>query len=380
MARFLEIVVAFLLVAALGVVVALFLPSHRSYTHAVETNRPINVVFDMLNGFQRFNDWNHMKVIDPNVQFTLSGPASGVGARLEFRSSNPRIGSGSWEIIESVPGERIVFALDTPTMGHNKTMRFRFERTGRQQRNVEISKRYRVEYGWNLIGRFAGIYVASNMGRQVQLSLRTLNNALAGIPRVDYTLYPHPFEVVDLPARNVLQVEVQAPLADDGVAVSMTNQRQWMDRVMAANNLVADGPLRIVTLDRSSESYTFIMQLPVRDAEAPEGASSAPSVAELPALQVAITGEGNTVTFAQTPPLRAASTKWIGPAPGLQRVRDTIRAWALVRGLVPEPGAQGFDDYRVAIADMLGPEAEFQAFVPLAAATAPLVAAAPAAP
>lgn len=367
MARFLEIVMATLLVVALGVVVALFLPATRSYTHTVETNRPINVVFDMLNGFQRFNDWNHMKIIDPAVEFTLSGPASGVGARLDFRSSNPRIGTGSWEIIESVPGERIVFAIDTPAMGHNKTMRFSFERTGRNQRNVEISKRYRVEYGWNLIGRFAGIYVASNMGRQVQLSLRTLNNALAGIPRVDYTLYPHPFQVVDIPARNVLQVEVIAPLADDGVAVSMTNQRQWMDRVMTANNLVADGPMRIVTLDRSAESYTFIMQLPVRLSEAPEGASSAPSVAELPVLDVSITGEGNTVTLAQTAPMRAANTLWVGPAPGLQRVRDTIRAWALVRGLVPEPGAQGFDDYTVAIPDMLSPEAEFQAFVPLAA-------------
>lgn len=369
MARFLEIVVAMLLVVALGIVVALFLPAQRSYTHAVETNRPVNVVFDMLNGFQRFNDWNHMKIIDPAVEFTLSGPASGVGSRLEFRSNNPRIGSGSWEIVESVPGERIVFAIDTPTMGHNKTMRFSFERTGRNQRNVEISKRYRVEYGWNLIGRFAGIYVASNMGRQVQLSLRTLNNALAGIPRVDYTLYPHPFQVVDVPARNVLQVEVQAPLANDGVAVSMTNQRKWMDRVMTDSGLVADGPLRIVTLDRNAESYTFTMQLPVRKTDAPEGASSAATLAELPVLEVTVAGEGNTVALAQTAPLRAANTLWVGPAPGLQRVRDTIRAWALVRGLTPEPGAQGFDDYSVAIPDMLNPEAEFQAFVPLAAPT-----------
>ena len=370
MARILEIVVAVLLVALLGVIVALFLPAHRSYSHSVETNRPINVVFDMLNGFQRFNDWNLMKIIDPEIKFALSGPASGVGARLEFDSTNPRIGKGSWEIIESIPGERIVFALDTPSMGENKKITFVFDRTGRNQRNVEITQRYRVEYGWNLIGRYAGMYVASNVGKQVELSLRTLNNALAGIPRVDYTLYEHPIQVVDVPARNVLKVDVQAPLANDGVAVSLTNQMKWMDKVIADSNLAKDGPLRIVTIDRNSESYTFTMLLPVRAKDAPEGASSAATVAELPVLTAKVEGDGNTVALAQTPPLRAASTKWVGPAPALQRVRDTVRAWAMVRGLTLEPGAQGFDDYKVGIPDMLNPDAEFEAYVPLAAPTA----------
>jgi len=370
MARILEMIVAVLLVALLGVIVALFLPAHRSYSHAVETNRPVNVVFALLNGFQRFNDWNHMKIIDPEIKYTLSGPASGVGARLDYDSANPRIGKGSWEIVESVPGERIVFALDTPAMGENKKITFRFDRTGRNQRNVEITQRYRVDYGWNLAGRYAGMYVASNVGKQVELSLRTLNNALASIPRVDYTIYKHPIQVVDIPARNVLKVDVQAPLANDGVAVSLTNQMKWMDKVIADSSLAKDGPLRIVTIDRSSESYTFTMLLPVRARDAAEGSSAAATVADLPVLTARVEGEGNNVALAQMPPLRAATTKWIGPAPGLQRVRDTVRAWAMVRGLALEPGAQGFDDYKVGIPQMLDPEAEFEAFVPLAAPAA----------
>lgn len=369
MTRLLEIAVAFLLVVLVGVVVGLFLPSYRSYSHTVETNRPINVVFDLLNGFQRFNDWNNMRILDPAVQMTLSGPASGVGARLEFRSTNPRIGEGSWELIESVPGERITFRVEDPRMGHNKTMRFTFDRTGRNLRNVEITQRYRVEYGFNLIGRYAGIYVASNVGKSIQLSLRRLNNFIATVPRVDYTLYDHPFQVVDLPARNMLKVDVEAPLRDHGVAISMINQLQWMDRVKQANNLVQDGPLRIVTIDRTAESYSFTMLLPVRAEDALEGASAAPSLAELAPLEVAITGEGNQVVFTQVPPIRAANTRWVGPAPGLQRVRDTLRTWAMVRGFTIE--GDGFDEYLVAIPEMLSPEAEFQAYLPLQTAATP---------
>lgn len=369
MARFLEFFVASLLVAILGLAVGFSLPAHRSYTHSVETNRPLNVVFDMLNGFQRFNDWNRMQQIDPNVKFTLSGPASGVGAKLEYSSLNPRVGKGSWELIESIPGEEIVYRLENSALGTNKTMRFRFDRTGRSQRNVEIKQRYRVEYGMNLIGRYAGMYVASNVGDGIKASLRTLSNALAGVPRVDYTIYEHPLLVVDVPAQNVLKVDVEAPRKDDGVAISMTNQLEWMKKVMTDSGLEKDGPLRIVTIDFSTESYTFEMLQPVRAVGTEAGTSAAKTVAELPVLNITVNGDGNPVVLAQTPPMRAVNTKWVGPAAALQRVRDTLRAWAIVRGYALE--GNGFDDYGVDIPEMLNPDAEFQAYLPLKAAEAP---------
>jgi hypothetical protein len=368
MARFLEFVVAFVLVAILGLAVGFSLPKARSVSHSMETNRPVNVAFDMLNGFQRFNDWNTLKIRDPNVKFTLSGPASGVGAKLEYASTDRTIGTGSWELIESVPGERIVYrVIDNASMGENKTMRFTFERSGRSQRNVKITQRYRVEYGYNLVGRFAGMYMSSNAGKRIQTGLKVLSNALASVPRVDYTIYKHPLQLVDVPAMNALRVDVTAPLRDDGVAISMTNQLAWMDKVIEASGFAKDGPLRIVTVDRTSEAYTFTMLLPVRDADAAEGSSKAATVAELPVLEATIAGDGNQVVLSQEAPLSAANTQWVGPAPGLQRVRDTLRAWAIVRGYPLDAGVQGFDDYYVDIPEILDPEAEFRAFLPLKA-------------
>lgn len=366
MARFLELLVALALVAVLGVLVGAVLPSYRAITHTMETNRPVNVAFDMLNGFQRFNDWNTMRLIDPNVKFTLSGPESGVGAKLEFSSSNPRVGSGSWELTESIPGERIVYRVIDNSIGKDKTMRFTFERAGRNQRNVQINQRYRVSYGWNLLGRYAGMYVSSNAGKRVELGLKLLSNALAGVPRVDYTLYQYPLQVVDVPAMNALTVDVTAPLRDDGFAISLTNQLEWMEKVIKDSGFAKDGPLRIVTIDRGAEAYTFTMLLPVRDQDADAGASKAASVAELPLLDAKILGDGNQIALTQTAPFQAANTRWVGPAPGLQRVRDTLRAWSIVRGYPLDVG-QGFDDYIVAIPEMLDPEAEFQAYLPLKA-------------
>ena len=86
----------------------------------------------------------------------------------------------------------------------------------------------------------------------------------------------------------------------------------------------------------------------------------------LPVGQVHV-GDGNQVVLSQEAPLKAANTKWVGPAPGLQRVRDTLRAWALVRGYPLDNASQGFDDYYVDIPEILNPESEFQAFLPLKA-------------
>ena len=53
----------------------------------------------------------------------------------------------------------------------------------------------------------------------------------------------------------------------------------------------------------------------------------------------------------------------MGSAAGLARVRDLVRAWAMVRG--NETADRPWEDYNVAIKDMLAEEAEFTVYWPL---------------
>ena len=129
MTRVLEWLISLVIVIALFVAIGVFLPSKRTVSHEVESNRPMSTVNDLLGGFTRFRDWNALINHDPRMRLTTSGPESGVGAKLEYVSSEPQVGSGSWEVVEVVPGERIVYALDTPGRGKNKKMTFTFERS-----------------------------------------------------------------------------------------------------------------------------------------------------------------------------------------------------------------------------------------------------------
>lgn len=354
MTRFIELLVSLLIVAALFVVIALFLPAKRTFVHSVETNRPLSTVFDLLNGFNRFRDWNPLVRYDPRMQTAVEGPAAGVGARFAFNSQDKGIGKGNWEIVESVPGSMIRYRLDNDARGQDKTMTMVFERTGQRNQNVKITQTYRVDYGWDLLGRFAGMYVTRNVGDDVRRGLEKFTTLLAQIPKYDYSQHKEEFGFEDQPARDVLLVTTAAKRSNDEIATAINNQVSWIQKVMAANGLVADGPLRIVTNEFSGDTYGFDVVQPVRKADA---AADAPAGTP---LAVALEGP---VQYEQLPARRVAYTRYIGPAPGLPRVRDVLRAWALVHN--GDTTDRPYEDYVDGVAAMLNEDAKFTVHWPV---------------
>ena len=95
MTRLLEILISLAIVVALYLVVGLALPSSRHLVEKIETNRKLTIVFDTLNSFRRFKDWNTLVLRDPAMQVTLSGPEEGEGAQFSYVSDKKGVGSGS---------------------------------------------------------------------------------------------------------------------------------------------------------------------------------------------------------------------------------------------------------------------------------------------
>ena len=111
----------------------------------------------------------------------------GVGAKFSYSSRDKVIGNGSWEIVESLPGEKIKYRLTGPARGKEKSMTIRLERTGQRNQNVRITQEYRVNYGWDIPGRYAGMYVNRNVGDDVKRGLDKFSALLATIPKFDYS-------------------------------------------------------------------------------------------------------------------------------------------------------------------------------------------------
>ncbi len=190
MLRILEVFLAILLALAFFLVVGLFLPETARIQRTVEVGNPISHVYDTLNGFHRFNDWSPWHAGDPGMKVSTSGPVNGPGAKLEFQASEGGgAGNGSLEITESELNESdalIRMDLIADWDGTNKRSTFKLVQDGKT-RAVNVQWDVRVDYGWDILGRYKGMYLDGALGEDMEASLARLSNFMATIPAVDYS-------------------------------------------------------------------------------------------------------------------------------------------------------------------------------------------------
>ncbi|AXQ08490.1 SRPBCC family protein [Xanthomonas oryzae] len=362
MTRIIEFLIALGIVAGLFVVVGLVLPSERQMSESVETNRRMTIVYDTVNSFRRFKDWNPLVLRDPKIQLKLAGPEEGKGARVEYSSTEGYIGNGSWEITNSVKNERVEIAIEDPTKGYDKVTNFTLVPTGKNNKNVKITQDYSVKYGWNLFGRYAGLYVSRHVGDDLKLGLSRLATVLATVPNFDYRaeLDGKPvlsdLKIVDVPTEDLLVVTAgNIDRDNETIKKSIKDNQEWIKRVMDSNGLEAAGPVRIVTTDFASDKYAFDVVQPVRkraggapktDAKADtakadakkDGAAAAAPVDATPVaamgdeLKLNIPSEAP-VKYQRVPAHRSAFATYAGHMAGLDAVRNSLRAWAVTSGM-----------------------------------------------
>lgn len=377
MTRLIELLISMAIVAALFLIVGVVLPSQRNLTERVETNRKMTIVFDTLNSLRRFGQWNALTLRDPKAQLKLSGPESGVGARLDYTSSVPSVGNGSWELTKSEQNALIEYALVNDSRGSDKAMAFALKPTGRSGRNVEIVQAYHVKYGWDLIGRYAGLYVGRSVGEDMKLGLQRLGNMLATVPNVDWKVQGSRLENlrrVELPAEDLLVVPAGAIERNNTIIQnSMKSNLEWINRTIAANGLTRAGPMRIVSTELGRDTYTFDVVQPVRrggapasdtaaaatddatDAAAPAAAGADAALAPiktLPAVPFVAAGGAELtglnlmgpVQYLRAPARGAATATYVGFMAELENVRNAVRAWALTQGY--EPSGRPYEVYK----------------------------------
>jgi len=356
MTRLLELLISMAIVAVLFVIVGVLLPSSRSLSESVETNRKPAIVFDTINSFKRFDDWHPFAL--GQVKLNRSGPDSGVGARIEYDSEVSGVGKGSWEIIESVPDTRVVYRIEDDKRGSNKQSSFTLKPTGRGGRNIEITQDYKVDYGWNLLGRYAGLYVSRNVGDTMKFGLGRLTSMLASVPNYDYRVEGSTLtglQLAEVPAENLLVVNAGAiERNNEVIKKAMKDNLEWIKRTMDASGLEPVGPMRIVTTEFARDTYTFDVVQAVRT----QG-SGGDEVAEEPAADAATAAEGEAAEAAaaprfvatESPALDEDSLKLQGPVSyvrsepsfvvrgdytgfmaELDAVRNATRAWAMTQG------------------------------------------------
>jgi hypothetical protein len=266
MTRVLELVVALILVFVLAVIVGLFMPSSGHIDRSIQIGHNPRHIYDVLNNFRRFQDYagDELKSRDPNVKFTLSGPAYGKGATISWSGNPHTVGDGSLVNksgnIDITNKSEVVWDLTNNWHGTNKV--YTITVVPNQRQNVStVTWSYDVDYGWNLIARYSRLWIHGEPAATIQYGLDGLQTMLAGINNGDYTgVNPGLYQ---MPATPMLLVSVTAPYTVDDLDTAKTTALQQVHAAMSKLGVKAAGPTTTIATSFGDGKFSFDLAVPI---------------------------------------------------------------------------------------------------------------------
>jgi type II secretory pathway pseudopilin PulG len=354
MMRLLELIVALIIVAVLGLILGIALPASGHVERTVVVSKDIRHVYDMLDNFRRFPEYAVLRAYDPQMKYQQGDQWYGPGSSISWTSGNSKVGDGKLTIVSAEPNfdqvelqgrATIVWSLNNNWHGKNKLFTIKMERTGRTQKLVKINWAYDVDYGWNLIDRYSNLYIHGDPDSLIQYSLNNLQNVLATVPNIDYrNLVP---QIVDTPPQAVLYVSTSAPRTLNDVDAATDAALTQIAAAMKKLGVHAIGPRITFDTNYGDENYDFDVAVPI-DAtsltiggqsyeltapQTPKEIATAPTPAESAsvanAASVAAAGSA-----APASPSSAANAKPTGPQPGSRDRFGHLIVDANVRGML----------------------------------------------
>ncbi|MBN8712867.1 MAG: polyketide cyclase [Xanthomonadales bacterium] len=420
MMRFLEFIVALIIVALAAVVFGVLSPSSGHVERSVTVGKDLRQVYDVLDNMRRLPDYATLRADDRNIKFELSGKPFGPGGEIRWTSNSERVGNGSLTIVSADPkfnevddsttNATIVWKLDNDWRGHDKEFTLGLARDGSRGQLTELTMAYDVKYGWNLMDRFSNLYIHGKPDSFIQGALNNLQNVVAAIPNVDYSgLTP---AIVQTKPQPVLMISTSAPRsggleAQHDAITAAIGVIQAEAKTLKVNIV---GPRIVTTTNYGDQTYSFDVALPIdtntltltKDGEPqeltpptppslnapaePASAASGPESAGSSAVAEAapVVGSrdqrgrlvlGNGVLGELALGDNTLTAPWTGTFAGVATIRDQLRAYAQTHGYAFDVVVHPPYDIQTGV-DVVGPQGDliskerYQIYLPLESAPA----------
>ena len=273
MMRVFEFLVALVIVVALGVLAAVVMPGSGHVERQLVIGKDMRQVYDVLDNLRRLPDYSVLRAIDPAVQFKFSGKAFGPGSEISWQSSDAKLGNGGLTIASATPefdkidgnvrDASIVWNLDNNWRGLDKHFTLDLERKGSRGQLTQVTWSYDVSYGWNLVNRFANLYIHGDPDTFIQVSLNNLQNVLAGIPNIDYSqLVPYIKQTQPTP---LLLVSTSIARKDglDGLDEAVNKATTEIQAAAKKLGVNVTGSRILITTNYGDQTYSFDVALPI---------------------------------------------------------------------------------------------------------------------
>ncbi len=163
-------IVVLALVAVFIVVGLLFLPAGVHVERSAVIEAAPAEVYPLVASLERFNEWSPWADLDPAAVYEFKGPATGIGARMTWRSDRPEVGAGSQEVIAATENREVQVRLTFDGQGEalsGWTLRPQGEGT-------LATWSFDMDLGMNPVMRWMGLMIDGPIGADYERGLGRL--------------------------------------------------------------------------------------------------------------------------------------------------------------------------------------------------------------
>jgi len=255
--------------AVLLVAVAFALPRQVHVERSTAIAAPPATVYALVSGFRSFHSWSPWFDDDPRARYSYDGPAWGVGAKMSWASDDPNVGSGSQEIIEVVPVERVRTRLDFGEQG-NATAEFRLSPGAGA---TQVTWSLDADMGRNPLARYVGLMFDSMIGPDYEQGLAGLKRVAEALPKADFA----ELEVAEVDVQPMLTAFASGASSREPaeIGAALGSAYGQVGRFLAARRLAQTAPPICVTTRWDETGFGFEAAIPIdREPDKPVPASS----------------------------------------------------------------------------------------------------------
>ena len=156
------------------VVISFFLPQQIKVERSIAIKAPAQKIYPLINDLQQFNTWSPWAQKDPDTQYRMEGPKSGVGSKMFWTSDHPQVGSGNQQIIENIENEFVKTRLDFGAQGVANAYFY----LSPEADSTRVIWGFTTDLGLNPIGRYMGLFFDSWIGADYEEGLANLKKTV----------------------------------------------------------------------------------------------------------------------------------------------------------------------------------------------------------
>jgi effector-binding domain-containing protein len=243
--------------------VSFFLPRAVHVERTLSIDRPASTVFALVNGYATIRTWSPWASRDPSAVYTISGPATGVGARMEWEG-DPRLSGKGWqEITHSVPYTRVQAELHFDQQGMATTYFDIHEQDGGSAVTWGFDTHLTEgqSFAGGVVAQYFGLLFDRWIGSDYETGLNNLKTLAESLPNVDFSGLE--VEVLDVAPLDILYIQSDSSQDPANLAGTLAAAYQEITAFMTGNQIEMSAQPMTITRAWSESGYAFDAAIPV---------------------------------------------------------------------------------------------------------------------